>query len=148
MQLTIRPATLADVPHVSNNLLQEGINDMFRSGSNPALAMAEGVILDECYVAITDNGDYMALVGIGEGGNIWLQMTTKVKKHPLAFIRATKKFLNERPEPLLYNEIDIQNTALIKLVKKLGFKVINVVQPWGARNYHVEIVKLWSGERQ
>lgn len=148
MQVSIRPATLADVPPISNNLLQEGINDMFRSGQHPTLAMAEGVLYDECYAAITDSGDYMALVGIGDDGNIWLQMTTEVKKHPLAFIRATKKFLKQRPEPLLYNEIDIQNTALIKLVKKLGFKVINVVQPWGARNYHVEIVKLWSGERQ
>ena len=72
-------------------------------------------------------------------------MTKVVDQCPIAFIRACKRIVNSLERPMLYNTIDIQNTSLIKFIKHLGFKVINVVAVEPSNNYHVEIVKLWHG---
>lgn len=145
MKIDIRPATLSDVPSVANDLLEAGIADLNRAGSQPILLMGYDITHDECYLASTEEGKPLCMFGISNSGCIWLHMTHEVQKYPIAFIRAAKRFIDKLERPILYNWIDIQNTNLIKFVKHLGFKVINVVALEPKNNYHVEIVKLWHG---
>ena len=145
MKIDIIPATLSDVPSVANDLLEAGIADLNRARYQPVLLMGLDILHDECYLASTEEGKPLCMMGISEDGCIWIQMTNEVKKYPVAYIRWTRRFVDKLPHPVLHNRIDIQNTNLIKFVKHFGFKVINVVAQGPNNNYHVEIVKLWRG---
>ncbi len=145
MKINTRPSTLSDIAPIVTNLLDSGLDDIRRLKANAVLHLTSDYLQDECYTFEADTGELVGIFGIGEDGCIWLHMTKVVDQCPIAFIRACKRIVNSLERPLLYNTIDIQNTSLIKFIKHLGFKVINVVAVEPSNNYHVEIVKLWHG---
>ena len=139
----IRPATFDDLPPVINNLVEAGRQDMKRAGVNPALQIYIDYLTYNTYLALTPDDKPMVLFGINNEGNVWMQMTNEVYKHPRFFIQATKTWLQQQKSKILYNYIDIQNTALLKMVKKLGFKFLRVIPMTKNNNYYVEFVRLW-----
>jgi len=140
---TIRPATLSDIPIIVDNLLPAAQQDIKRAGQHPVLMMAEDMETYKSSVVLSPNGQPMALFGVNEEGNIWMHMTNDVLKYPKAFMKTAKLWLSIQPCKLLYNYIDINNTALLKMVKRLGFKFLRVVPKTRNNLYYVEFVRLW-----
>ena len=141
--VTIRPATVKDIPLITADLLEAARLDIERAGEHPVLMMAADMATYQTSVALSSDGYPLALFGVNKDGNIWMQMTNEVKKHPIAFIKAAKLWLSNQPHKLLYNYIDINNTALLKMVKRLGFKFLRVVPMTRNNLYYVEFVRLW-----
>ena len=141
---TIRPATLSDIPVIVDNLLPAAQQDIKRAGQHPVLMMAEDMAYYKTSVVLTPDGQPMALFGVSSTGNIWMQMTNDVLKYPKVFMKTAKLWLSNQPHKLLYNHIDINNTALLKMVKRLGFKFLRVVPRTRNNLYYVEIVRLWD----
>ena len=144
---TIRPATVQDIPIIAANLLEAARLDIERAGQHPVLMMAEDMACYKTSVVLTPDGMPMALFGVNWAGNIWMQMTNDVLKYPKVFMKTAKLWLSEQPHKLLYNYIDINNTALLKMVKRLGFKFLRVVPMTRNNLYYVEFVRLWDQQR-
>ena len=138
----MRPATLDDVPMIAADLLPEGIDDFRRAGFNPVLTMAIDVLSDESYVVISPDNKPCALLGIGKDGCMWMNMTNEIRRHPKAFIKCAKSWMNSLPHKLVWNAVDIQNTQLLKFLRLLGCQFLGVY-PVGAKNtLYIEFVKL------
>jgi len=140
----IRPATVQDLPLIINDLVLPGKDDMKRGGYNPAISMLLDLKTYDTSVALSPDNKPMVLFGVNKDGNVWMQMTNEVYKHPRFLMKATKAWLAAQKHKLLYNYIDIQNTTLLKMVKKLGFKFLRVVPMTSNNIYYVEFVRLWS----
>ena len=141
--VTIRPATVGDIPAIVDNLLAAAREDITRAGENPVLMMLLDMALYKTSISFSPDGKPLALFGVNENGNIWMHMTDEVMKYPKAFMKAAKLWLSSQPYKLLYNYIDINNTALLKMVKRLGFKFLRVVPMTRNNLYYVEFVRLW-----
>lgn len=138
----IRPATLEDLPNIINDLVDAGKRDMQRGGVNPAIRIPIDLRTYETSVALSPDNKPMVLFGVNSNGNVWMQMTNEVYKHPRFLMKAIKAWLGQQKHKLLYNYIDIQNTTLLKMVKKLGFKFLRVVPKTTNNNYYVEFVRI------
>ena len=59
----------------------------------------------------------------------------------MTFAREAKRFIDSRPEKLLYNVVDKRNTVHLKLLKFLGFKFIREI-PFGPNQLpFIEFIK-------
>lgn len=141
---TIRPAKTSDIPVIVDNLLPAAMLDIKRAGQHPVLMMAEDMTYYKTSVVLSPDGLPMALFGVDFTGNIWMHMTNDILKYPKVFMKTAKLWLSSQPYKLLYNYIDINNTALLKMVKRLGFKFLRVVPMTRNNLYYVEIVRLWQ----
>ena len=141
---TFRPATVSDIPVIVDNLLAAAKEDIKRAGVHPVLTMLLDMAQYKTCVMLSPDGQLMALIGVNGEGNIWMHMTNEAMKYPKAFMKAAKLWINNQPHKLLYNYIDINNTALLKMVKRLGFKFLRVVPMTRNNLYYVEFVRLWD----
>lgn len=139
----IRPATIDDLPAIIEDLVEPGKQDIRRAGVNPVIAITHDLLTYETSVALSPDNKPMVLFGVNSKGNVWMHMTNEVYKHPRFLMKATKAWLQQQRHKLLYNYIDIQNTTLLKMVKKLGFKFLRVVPMTPNNIYYVEFVRLW-----
>ena len=73
------------------------------------------------------NGETAGLAGVDEGGIIWMVTTPAIQKYPVTFARESKRFVESRTEPLLWNIVDKRNTVHLKLLKFLGFKFLREI---------------------
>jgi len=138
-----RAATKEDIPLIIDNLTPAGLQDIKRAGSNPAIKMLYGLKVSESIVCYSPDNIPLCLLGVTSSGNIWLHMTNEVYKYPRFFMKEAKAWLAKQQHKLLFNYIDIQNTTLLKMVKKLGFKFLRVVPMTSNNIYYVEFVRLW-----
>ena len=139
-----RKATIKDIPLIIDNLTQAGLQDIRRSGGNPAIKILYGLEVSDTIVAFSPDNIPLCLLGVTSNGNVWLHMTNEVYKYPRFFMKEAKAWLAKQQHQLLFNYIDIQNTALLKMVKKLGFKFLRVVPMTSNNIYYVEFVRLWQ----
>lgn len=140
----IRPATLDDLPAFVDDLLEECVQEHRRAGTNPAIRIALDMKTYDTQLALSPDGKPMVLYGINQRGNMWMQMTNEIRKHPRAFVRLTLDWLAKKKPTFLYNFIDIQNTTLLKFFKKIGAKFIGIVPKTMNNIYYVEVVRLWT----
>ena len=75
------------------------------------------------YFTVPD-GKTAGMAGVGEDGDIWMLCTPDIHRYPITFAREAKRYVDSRTEPLLWNIVDIRNTAHLKLLKFLGFKFL------------------------
>lgn len=139
---TFKPATIDDVPELTSQILEAGIKDFERFGLHPIISIAWFIYEEDCYLIYGPDGSLFGAYGVSEDGLIWIQMTDQVKKNPLTTVRLGKALMEHINRPFLWATINLQNTALIKLAKYLGFKVLRMY-PTGPNNiYSLEIVRL------
>ncbi len=74
------------------------------------------------------NGKAAGMAGVSKDGNIWMLCTPVILEYPLTFARRAKRFVDSRPEPLLWNIVDKRNTVHLKLLKFLGFKFLREIR--------------------
>lgn len=140
----IRPATLKDLEFVQENLVDAGKQDMMRASINPVIAFLIDFKKNSLEVAMSPDNLPMVLFGVTTDGNVWMHMTNEVYKYPRFFMKATKAWIESQPHKMLYNYVDIQNTTLLKMVKRLGFKFLRVVAMPPNNNYYVEFAQIWE----
>ena len=75
------------------------------------------------YFTVPD-GKTAGMAGVGEEGDIWMLCTPDIHRYPITFAREAKRYVDSRTEPLLWNIVDIRNTAHLRLLKFLGFKFL------------------------
>jgi len=79
-----------------------------------------------CYAFMVPDGRIAGLAGVDEGA-IWMLCTEAIEDYPVTFARGAKRFVDSRPEKLLWNIADKRNTIHLKLLKFLGFKFLREV---------------------
>ena len=68
------------------------------------------------------------MAGVDQGGQIWMLCTNAIHEYPLTFAREAKRWVESRPEPLLWNIVDKRNRVHLKLLKFLGFKFLREIK--------------------
>ncbi len=86
-----------------------------------------------CKSFTVPNGRTAGLVGIQDGGIIWMLTTSAIHDYPITFAREAKRFIESRDEPLLWNIVDKRNTVHLKLLRFLGFKFLREIK-YGPNN--------------
>ena len=97
--------------------------------------------LGDCVYFTVPNGETAGIAGVNENGSIWMLCTPAIHKYPLTFARESKRFIDSRPEPLLWNIVDKRNKAHLKLLKFLGFKFLREVTHGPNNLTFIEFVK-------
>ena len=96
-------------------------------GLDPFTIALQVLSTPDSYYFKAPNGMSAAIGGAEPNGRIWLLCTDTVKQYPLTFTRNIKKFVDSRPQKLLWNVVDKRNTTHIKLLRFLGFKFLREV---------------------
>ena len=120
----IKPCTLEAAYEVASNLRPDDLRECIEGhGIQPIIDIVLSSQSGYCVSFTVPNGETAGVAGIDDG-QIWMLCTPAIEKYPLTFAREAKRFIDGRPEPLLYNVVDKRNTVHLKLLKFLGFKFI------------------------
>jgi len=143
----IRKATVGDAIKVANNLRIEDKQEIEGLGHN-VLGLPFSVALsDEAVTFSTKQGVVCGVAGIvkdGDAGIIWMLCTPDLIEEPITFVRGAKRWLSQQEHKYsyLWNMTSLDNKFHHKLLKMLGFKALQVVQPPPFYKPYLEIVKL------
>ena len=126
----IKPCTLEAAYQVASNLRPDDLRECIEGhGIQPIIDIVLSSQSGYCVSFTVPNGETAGVAGIDDG-QIWMLCTPAIEKYPLTFAREAKRFIDGRPEPLLYNVVDKRNTVHLKLLKFLGFKFLREI-PFG-----------------
>ena len=144
----IRTPTLDDIVYISDNLRSDDLREIYEgAGLNPVLSILSSSINSHSVVFNVPNGKTAGIAGVSNDGCIWMLYTPAIEDYPITFVREARRWIDNLPQPILYNWADIRNTVHLKLLKHLGFKFLNVV-PYGPNALpFVEFVRLNYGNR-
>ena len=133
--------TLEAAYEVASNLLPEDRSEVVEGhGQNPTRDIPLLSQRGFCVSFVVPNGETAGVAGIIDG-QIWMLCTPAIHKYPLTFAREAKRFIDSRPEKLLYNVVDKRNVVHLKLLKFLGFKFIREI-PFGPNQLpFIEFIK-------
>ena len=125
----IHPITTEAAIEVASNLRPEDEAEVREGhGHDPLTTIPLCSKQGFCVYFTVPNGETAGLAGVHENGQIWMLCTPAIHKYPLTFAREAKRFIDSRPEPLLWNICDKRNTVHLKLLKFLGFKFLREVK--------------------
>ena len=128
------PITMEAAIEVASNLRPDDRREVEEGhGLNPMFYLKEEAKLGSCIYFEVPNGKTAGMAGVDEGGLIWMLCTDAIHEFPLTFAREAKRWVESRPEPLLWNVVDKRNTVHLKLLKFLGFKFLREY-PFGPNN--------------
>ena len=82
---------------------------------------------DNCIYFTVPNGETAGIAGINKAGAVWMLCTDAIHDYPITFAREAKRFIDSRPEELLWNIVDKRNTVHLKLLKYLGFEFLKEI---------------------
>ena len=138
-----RPATIDDIPGILNDLLDAEMADCYRLGINPVIGVLSSMRGCDAVITFSPDSKPMVLHGIDSSGYAWMLNTNEVNRHPRAFMRWLKEGLSDHQHKLLHSCIDIQNISRIRMLKRVGFKLLRLlpVEMNGKNHYFVEIVR-------
>ena len=129
----IHPITLEAAYQVASNLRPEDRRECEEGhGVEPTIDIPLASLRGFCCYFTVPNGETAGIVGIDED-KVWMLCTPTIHKYPLTFARESKRFIDSRPEPYLWNVVDKRNTVHIKLLKFLGF-TFHEELPFGPNN--------------
>ena len=137
----IRDATPEVAYEVASNLRAEDLSEAVEGwGLNPLVELPLATQRGFCVSFMVPNGETAGLAGIIDG-QIWMMCTPAIHKYPVTFAREAKRFIDSRPEKLLFNVVDKRNVVHLKLLKFLGFKFIREI-PFGPNQLpFIEFIK-------
>ena len=125
----IHPITMEAAVEVASNLRPDDYREVKEGhGHEPLLHIPFSAFLGETVYFTHPDGRIAGLVGIQDGGSIWMLCTPVIHDKPMLFARQAKKYIESREEPLLWNIVDKRNTAHLKLLKFLGFKFLRELE--------------------
>ena len=128
------PITMEAAIEVASNLRPDDRREVEEGhGLDSMFYLKEEAKLGSCIYFEVPNGKTAGMAGVDEGGIIWMLCTDTIHEFPLTFAREAKRWVESRPEPLLWNVVDKRNTVHLKLLKFLGFKFLREY-PFGPNN--------------
>jgi hypothetical protein len=93
-------------------------------GHDPKLTLPIGAKQTDSVYFTSPAGVIAGAAGVGNNGEIWMLCTPVISTFPITFAREAKRYIESRPEELLWNIADKRNTTHLKLLKFLGFKFL------------------------
>ena len=93
-------------------------------GHDPMESLLQGASESSSVYFRVPDGRIAGLAGVYPNGAIWMICTPAIEDFPSTFAREAKRFVDSRPEPLLWNILDKRNTIHLRLLKFLGFKFL------------------------
>ena len=121
----IHPITLEAALEVASNLRPEDRREVEEGHGYDPIEYAKFIAQEGSTVYFTvPNGKTAGMAGVSTEGAIWMICTPAIKEYPHTFARESKRFVESRTEPLLWNVVDRRNTVHLKLLKFLGFKFL------------------------
>ena len=125
MSKYIHPLTLEAAIEVASNLRPEDRRELEEGHGCDPIEYAKFISQESSDVYFTvPNGKTAGMAGVNPGGLIWMLTTPAIEEYPHTFARESKRFVDARTEPLLWNIVDERNTVHLKLLKFLGFKFL------------------------
>ena len=121
----IHPITLEAATEVASNLRPDDLREVEEGhGIDPTL-LPFLMSQNPSYVYFTvPDGKTAGMAGVGKEGDIWMLCTPEIHRYPITFAREAKRYVDSREERLLWNIVDMRNTAHLRLLKFLGFKFL------------------------
>ena len=138
--ITVRPATVNDIPVVLDNLLDNSLEDLLRCKLNPVVSLAIDMENSRAYL-ISIGDKPAALVGF-ESDCFWMHMCRGMEEYPVAFMKWAKRWFKQQKPDYLWNHTGIEYTQAIKMAKFFGFKILRVFPSTLTHTYLVEMVLL------
>ena len=130
----IYPLTKEIAVKIASNLRPEDLREVREGhGHNPYYSLLLGAHSGYSGAWLTPDNKWGAAFGIGPENGIWMLCTPEIYKYPVSFARKCKRFVDSRPEKMLWNICDKRNTVHLKLLKFLGFKFLREVN-YGPNN--------------
>ena len=127
----IHPCTLEAAYEVASNLRQDDLREVVDGyGIQPTIDIPIASLKGSCVYFTVPDGRIAGLAGIEQDGRVWMLCTPAILDFPLTFAREAKRFIDSRTERVLWNYVDKRNTVHIKLLKFLGFQLLEEV-PFG-----------------
>ena len=121
----IHPITLEAALEVASNLRPEDRREVEEGHGYDPIEYAKFISQEGSTVYFTvPNGKTAGMAGVSTEGAIWMICTPVIKEYPHTFARESKRFVESRTEPLLWNVADRRNIVHLKLLKFLGFKFL------------------------
>ena len=128
MSKYIYPLTKEVAMEVASNLRPDDYREVTEGhGHNPFYSLLTGASVGYSGAWLTPDNKWGAAFGIGPENGIWMLCTPEIHKHPMSFARKCKRFIDSRPEKVLWNIVDKRNTTHLKLLRFLGFKFLREV---------------------
>ncbi len=126
------PITNEAAIEVASNLSMADRRECIQGhGYDNVMEIAIGALMaPNSYYYKAPNGKSAAIGGVQEGGKIWMLCTDLIKEFPRQYARDCVRFMNSRPEKLLWNVVDERNGTHLKLLRFLGFKFLRKI-PYG-----------------
>ena len=142
MSKYIHPITLEAAYEVASNLLSEDEREVREGhGLVPTIHIPLYSQHGDCVYFTVPNGETAGIAGVNKNGSIWMLCTPSILKYPLTFAKESKRFVESRTEPLLWNIADKRNKVHLKLLKFLGFKFLREVNHGPNNLTFIEFVK-------
>ena len=115
----IHPITLEAATEVASNLRPDDRREIQEGhGHNPSQVLFAAASTDYSLAFKLPNGEWGGAFGVSPDNGIWMLCTPAIHQYPLTFARESKRFIDSRTEPYLWNVVDKRNTMHIKLLKK------------------------------
>lgn len=121
--LFIRDAMPGDTWLILPNVRQPDVDELAALGATPEDCIRTGLEFPAHIAFIYD--EPAAVFGVTEQNGVrvpWAVFTTAIDRHPLIFLRGSKRIADTWEGPLL-NYVDARNVLTIKWLKWLGFEV-------------------------
>ena len=125
MSKYIHPITLEAAAEVASNLRPDDRREVEEGHGIPSALLPALMTHNPSYVYFTvPDGKTAGMAGVGQDGDIWMLCTPDIHRYPITFAREAKRYVDCSEERLLWNIVDIRNTAHLKLLKFLGFRFL------------------------
>ena len=103
----IHPITIKAAVEVASNLRSDDRREVEEGhGLDPLVSLVLEAKEGSSVYFTVPNGKTAGMAGVGEGGLIWMLTTPAIHDYPLTFARESKRFVDSRTEPLLWNIVD------------------------------------------
>ena len=133
---------------VASNLRPDDYKEVFEGhGHFPLFHIPMAAFNGDTVWFEVPNGKTAGLAGVENNGMVWMLCTPIINDYPIAFARGSKRFIESRPEKLLWNIVDKRNIAHIKLLRFLGFKFLREVLHGPNLLTFIEFCKINYGNR-
>jgi len=131
---------------VASNLRQEDLREVVEGhGVEPTIAIPLNSLKGFCVSFTVPDGRIAGLAGVEDDGRIWMLCTPAIHDFPITFAREAKRFIESRSESVLWNYVDKRNIAHIKLLRFLGFKLLEEI-PFGPNQLPFIKFERWQSE--
>ena len=146
--IEIHPITVSAAMEVASNLRNDDYREVSEGyGLDPIIHIPTFSMKPNSVYFKMPNGKTAGLAGVENNGMVWMLCTPIINDYPIAFARGSKRFIESRPEKLLWNIVDKRNIAHIKLLRFLGFKFLREVLHGPNLLTFIEFCKINYGNR-